>query len=633
MSYNLDELPRFAKTAGRISILSAVVGVCVFMFALMVDVGNQELQRVSAQTATTSLTVLNTPPTFVVQPFEIGGSSTSTPTNSGEEIQWTAVGSDANGADYYLLICSTNASPTPQIGAAPTCGGGVQWGVSTATPSDTVALVSTTTVELADDPGTQFSESNDWFAWVCDGDLVQPECTTIATQGTTTDDTAPPFHMNSRPVLTDFYNDGPVDPGATLNFFSTSTDPDIVDASDTLTLVVCQQAIDYSTTTNSCVANSLGSSTFNGIINATSSYAVSSPVRDGTYPAVGFLVDEHGHEASAPIVGSFDINNVAPTILGANINLNGGADIALTVPGDQTPGFSLDFTASDGNSCINSSGATSSEIVGFEVSVYRSGIGTTSCNSGTPDYDPNNCYTSGVATSTWNLTCTASTTSCTGITDDTQEFNCTFPLWFVADATDNGSVASPFEAENWLAAVAPSDDNFATSSLVASNIGVEVLQFAALDLATAEIPYGALAPGDGYTLLGGDAGTTTSEIINIGNTGIDQEVRGESMCPNFSVGTPCGGASSSTIDSTYQEFSDTTVAYNTTGLVLSSTTNQELELDVLKSTTTATTTASRGTTYWGIYVPGGADPTPITVAGSYEGLNTFTAVIAEAVDW
>ena len=52
------------KTAGKISVLAAVAGLAVFLLAFMVDVGQQEFQRVSAQTATTSLTVLNTPPLF-----------------------------------------------------------------------------------------------------------------------------------------------------------------------------------------------------------------------------------------------------------------------------------------------------------------------------------------------------------------------------------------------------------------------------------------------------------------------------------------------------------------------------------------------------------------------------------------
>jgi hypothetical protein len=61
-------------------------------------------------------------------------------------------------------------------------------------------------------------------------------------------------------------------------------------------------------------------------------------------------------------------------------------------------------------------------------------------------------------------------------------------------------------------------------------------------------------------------------------------------------------------------------------VTLSSSTPNEVELDINKSISTSSPTY--GDTYWGIAVP-----VTITLAGSYEGLNTFTAVTAEALDW
>lgn len=63
MSYHHQEFPKYMHTAGKISVLAAIVGLAVFIFAFIVDVGHQEIQKVSAQTASTSLQVLNTPPT------------------------------------------------------------------------------------------------------------------------------------------------------------------------------------------------------------------------------------------------------------------------------------------------------------------------------------------------------------------------------------------------------------------------------------------------------------------------------------------------------------------------------------------------------------------------------------------
>ena len=192
------------------------------------------------------------------------------------------------------------------------------------------------------------------------------------------------------------------------------------------------------------------------------------------------------------------------------------------------------------NSCENASAGD--EIVGFEVSVLRAGPSntyatSTNCNPDSANYNPNGCYTSVFQSGTqtrlpfdvWQLSCTASSTSCTGPTDETQIFNCTFPLWFLADPTDPGPLTpASFAGDSWIAAVAGADDNFATSSQVATDFPVEVTSVAALDLLTAVIPYGALAPGDNTGTL-----STSTTVLNIGNTGIDQLVDGSAMCPEF----------------------------------------------------------------------------------------------------
>jgi len=641
MSYNTEALPHYMKTAGKISVFAAVTGLAVFLFAFMVDVGQQEFQRVSAQTASTSLTVLNTPPLFTVDPTEVIPSSTTTPTNSGDDIQWTAVGTDSNGAPYFLLVCSTNATPTANEAAdagslgteAPDCGiGATQWAVSTSTVSGQVAFAATTTIDAA--TPSQFGEDNDWFAWVCDDDPVQAECNLIPSQGLFGPgaSSSSPFNVNSRPTLTNAYNDGPVDPGALLTFLSTSTDPDTFGGSDTLTIVVCGTALDYNPVTNDCDANFIASSSVPATSDVTATTTISIPVRDRIYDAFVFLIDEHGHEASPNgLSANFEVANVAPTLQGSDINLHGGIDMLITVPGGTTTGFTLDFIVTDNNSCVND--VAGDEITGFEVSVLRSGPSgdyatSTNCNPQNADYNPNGCYTNGVPFDVWQLACTASSTSCTGPTDDTQVFNCTFPLWFLADPTDNGPAltVSPFEPDQWIAAVAGGDDDFATSSQVATDFPVEVTSVNGIDLATAVIPYGALAPGDNSGTL-----STTTTIFNIGNTGLDQAVDGSAMCPQFvSSSSDCSLNGTSTIFTSNQQFSSTSLAYGSPFAVSLPTTTiaipAEVELDVLK--TTSTSTPASGDTYWGIAVP-----SAITVAGSYTGLNTFFAITAETADW
>lgn len=629
MSYNHQELPNYMQTAGKISVLAAIVGLGVFLFAFIVDIGHQEIQKVSAQTASTSLQVLNTPPTFVVEPFEVTPSSTTTPTNSGDVITWSATGNDANGADYYLLVCDSNVTPTPTNGGAPSCGGGaVQWGVSAATPSDDPATVSTTTVEA-----TPFAESNDWYAWVCDGDPTQAECIVTPSQGAVpTAASSSPFNMNSRPVLTSAAPAGSINPGDLLTFNSVSSDPDSNPADDNLFLVVCANPVDYNTTTNTCDSNFIASTTGSVIVDASAATTTASILRDGVRSAHAFLVDQHGHEALGGGENvDYTVNNVAPTIISGDISLNDGNDIVLTnAAAGETTGFTLDFSVSDANSCVNTTDIAGSEINGVQAAVYRTSIGTSSgaCNPTDGVYDPNNCYESSQAPAVWNLNCTASTTSCTGSTDDTINYSCTFPLWFVADPTDDG----PHVGDSWSAAVSGIDDQFATSTFTEGDTPVELISAPFFSLVTAEIPYGGLAPGDGFATLGvrpedGEAATTT--IQNIGNTGLDQEVDGSAMCPTFvSTSSDCSLTATSTVFTDSQRFGTTTAPYAGPGSFTLPTTSiaSPALVDLNVAETVATSTFAEGLTYWGIEVP-----SAVTVAGTYTGLNTF--YILTDSDW
>jgi hypothetical protein len=606
MLYNLLESKNYMHTAGKITIATAFIGILVFTFVFLFNAGTTELMKVEAQTATTTLTVLNTPPAWVVFAVEEPASATTTPTNSGSPITWAAVATDPNGASYYLLVCRTSAIPSSTNGGAPFCNGG-QWGISSLTSSNATATVATTTTEVA-----PFSLNNDWWAWICDADPVNARCNASTSRGISPENSSP-FVVNFRPVFGTYSNSSPADPGTAVNFTTSSTDP----YGDDMTLVVCSTN-SYSTSTNNCGSNTIATTTIPIASNPGAIYTLPAIIRDSLYDAYGFLVDEFGHEASGGAHGTnsqITVNNVAPTVSG--ISLNGGLDITLTQPGAQTTGFTLAFTTSDANSCRTI--ADGFEITNYVASVFRSSLGTSSCNGVTAgQYDPNDCYPSILATSTWNLNCTASSTTCTaGGGDATMDWACTFPLWFIADATD---ASSPTTTDFWVGAVAGIDDDNATGTLATSTTVVDVLSFTAIDLLSASIPYGQLEPGQNSGTL-----TASTSILSQGNTGLDQSLEGESMCTTFTVGNECISSASSTIAESEQEFATSTVAYGS-GFNLSSTTPQQLELNVPKST--STTTPNTGVTYWGINVP-----VSITLAGSYTGLNTFTAVTAEAADW
>jgi len=623
----MQEFPKYLHTAGKITVLTSLIGMVVFAVIFLLNIGAQELQQVEAQgVATTSITVLNTPPQWTVDAQESTESSTSTPTNSGDTVAWVATGSDSNSAPYFLLVCDTANVPTANAAAGPSFLGTappdcsatstVQWAVSASTTSGTQASAATTTTEA-------FAESNIWYAWICDDDPVSPRCNAASKQGTAT--TASPFNVNHRPVFTAFSDDSSKLPGEVVTFHATSSDSDVVDAADTIQLHVCSTA-SFSATSSTCNATTLATSTFS-VTQQSATYTVPIPTRDTNYGSFGYIVDVHGHVASGGQQGVdsvLTVGNATPFVLGGDITLNNGADMSLTIESGETTGFALYFDVTDNNSCDDASG--NDEITGYEASIFRSTVGSSSC-AVSGDYDANNCYTSTVATTTWNLACTASSTSCTyGVdgTDRTQRFDCTFPLWYIADPTDGGATNTVHYATDWSAAVAGVDDDSATGTLATSTIRQEVTSFLALALDTVAIPFGSLEPGDRTDPL-----LASTTIRAVGNVGLDELLSGEAMCGTYTPSVTCPNSASSTIAENNQVFATSSVTYasaTSSGYILSSTTPAELEINVQKSTSTIT--QQSGVTFWGIEVP-----ISITLSGAYTGENTFLGKTGEPSEW
>lgn len=617
----MKELPRYIQTAGKITVITALIGVVVFAVMFLLNLGAQELKQVEAQgLATTTVTVLNTPPQWTVDAQESTESSTTTPTNSGSAVTWIATATDSNSESYYLLICSNGNAPTATSSpATPTCGSGaVRWAVSALTASAAQASAATTTTEA-------FAETNAWFAWVCDAVAINPRCNATYKQGTAT--TASPYNVNHRPAFTDFWDNSNAltsVPGVTVTFTATSSDADIVVAADTVKLFVCSTNA-FNTVTDTCTATTIASSTFSAS-NPTASYLIPIPTQDQNYNAYGFIIDNHGHESAGVSQGTnstLTVANATPTLVNSQIVLNNAGPIILTQEAGQTTGFELSYEVTDNNSCENS--LAGDEIEDYIVSIYRSGIGSSTCNGSAAAYNANNCYGSQIATTTWNLSCTASTTSCGGPSDPYQVWDCTFPLWYIADPTDGGAPNTPYFSENWRAAVSAIDDDGATSTHTQNLTGQELNSFMMMALDTAYIAYAQLEPGDRTDPL---AATTT--VRATGNVGLDQLLTGEAMCITYTTAVNCPNSATSTIPDYSQVFATSSVSYGyastTLGNILSSTTQNELELNVYKST--STTQQAEGYTYWGIDIPD-----TLTLAGAYKGENTFYGNVAEPADW
>lgn len=132
--------------------------------------------RANSDTATTTVTVLNAPPTFSTQAYEVFGTegSTSTvPVNASTTISFAAVGDDPEDNSYFLLICSTSADPTSATTVTPPeCAGGSanRYARSATTTDMTAAFATTSALSYT------LAEKVEWYAFLCDLAPANSDC-------------------------------------------------------------------------------------------------------------------------------------------------------------------------------------------------------------------------------------------------------------------------------------------------------------------------------------------------------------------------------------------------------------------------------------------------------------------------
>lgn len=608
-------LQKTHKKRGKITIFTAVA-VCLVLgsFYLIFDT---RVPSASADDVTTSVTVLNTPPVWTVNAQESTESSTTTPTNAGAVITWTAVGTDSSNDLYYLIICKTSGAATANAGAAPSCNGGVsnQWAVSTSTTSGLQASAATTTI--ATFPFQ--NESNDWYAFICDGNATLPRCNLAYTQGS--GNTASPFVINHPPVFAAISNNGPVNPGAVITWSSTSYDNDSLGGSnDQVRLFVCKSN-DFNGTY--CGAGGSWATSTLATTDAATSTTIVIPTQDKLYNAYVYLIDEHNLVATSTIHGSnsfFAVNNVAPSVTASSISLldrDNVGNLTLNTPAATSGPFKVTFTAVDNNSCLTAS--STNEISSAITNVFRSGVGSTSCQVA-GDFNSNNCYPA-ASPLVYDLVCTQDGASCSGATDSDATFTCTYSLWFNADPTD---ASTPWTAQNWLATVRATDNNGATSTLTEATTGNDLVSFLAFDVSTTTIVYGSLEPGQSTDPL-----FATTDLKAQGNTGLDEDLYGDTMCTNWTAPDSCdsGGINaSSEIAVGNQKVATSGVAYASATALTSSSSPTSVTINVQK--TTATSSIQTKNTFWGISIP-----IAITLAGNYTGQNTIVGKVSNFLNW
>ncbi len=550
----------------------------IILLSLFTFVSNKVNKRASAAPYTeisTRVTIGNSAPAFTAGPTESPATSATSPASIGATITFSGTATDSNGESYYLLICRTNSATPSTDGSAPTCATSQGICTSTVTTSGTGTSCTYTTV-------SGDSWSNAWYAFVCDNNTTS--VCSPSNQGS--GDSGSPLFVNHAPTFTASTVSAPVNPGGTITWGSTASDPD----GNTVKLLVCKTA---SMSSGSCTGGSWCTSSLT-TSNPTCNYVTPNPYADGTYAAYTYVVDQFNLAATGAAQGAdktYTVNNTTPSV--SSVTLNGGSAISLTE--STTTNIPITASVTDTNGCTNQS--ATSEITSVKGYLYRSSVTYATCDT-SGEANANNCYP--------EVSCSAGACS-NGVTT----YSCTAAVNHYADST---VASTQFPSDTWLTSVKATDDDSAVGTTEIST-GVELNAIIGGNTTPILLDYGTLTVGAANNPL--DKTLTT---VPTGNVGLDVQLKANTanMCTNYSA---CTGGTP--IPITYQKYALAASTTYASGITLS-TTNAEVELNVPKQTST---TAPSKQTWWGIQIPTG------TVAGIYNGLNTLTYIMGETTDW
>lgn len=551
------------------------------LIGLMVGVGlSVGKPAAQAEDLGTSVVVGNAAPTLSGE-AESPASYADSPTDVGNDVTFTATGDDPNGEDYYLAICKTN-NITDVEGDAPTCDDGA-WCISTATTDNTEATCSTTTE-------SEWSQSNVWYAFVCDGNASDAKCSgTSGNQGS--GDSGSPFKVNHRPTFTSVTDDDAGNPGASDFTVEADTYDDTDDdtTQDKVKLYVCTTN-SWSTTSGCGVSEWCASDWVTPTATLSCDLTIPSPAAHGTnnQDYYAFIMDDHNFAASGGVhgsVGHYSVNDVAPTIEGS-VTLHDGNNITIPIkPG--TVGVTTTATlVTDNNGYSDIESVTST----IYISYYTSG-----CTA-----DNNNCYK--ISSSNCESS-DCSGASCT--------YTCTTTMSHYTDPTD-ASTGNPWASYYWNSEVTVKDEsNYGSASYTGSAVETETQT--ALDITESEIDYGSISASND---TGSDNSTTT--VVNYGNSPLDVKIYGTAML--------LGGSDWDNIIATSsQEFATSSFAFGDGVDLIEEASASANGVGALCAKPTSDTGVEDEVS-WGMEVPGG------TTAGSYSGTNSFIAVL-ESDEW
>lgn len=575
-------------------LINASVGVFVFNHEIKVTASkfgfSLDIFRLDAaaaiDTATTTVSVRNAPPTFTVAAAEVPISSSTSPVNMGGSLSFTATANDVEGNSFYLLMCTVDSATASTTGGAPSCNGGTQLCVSGLTANNTEASCTHSNVNV---PG---SETQDWYAYVCDNHASQAGCSDVSSTGS--GDSGSPFYVNHAPTLDAVSTtDNNKLPGGTFTVTATTTDNDTQGGRDVIYFDLCTTSGGGSWATSTrCVAplGCTGTSTPSGANtnSVTCSFTDVAPTPDQDYTYYANVQDWHGLAATSGngTSNTYTIINAAPVVASVMLDdVGDGSDqrIDLNIKNatEKTVVVWSD-SVSDSNGCTDLADGTST--------VYISDV----ANGSACTADDDDCYNFA------NTVCAIS--GCQGAAFSTASLNCTTTMAFHAIPTD-ASAGNTHTAEYWVSMLTAYDDNNAAGSATNTSQIVEVMSAPALDVNQLTIPYGIVRSGQNT-----DTNNATTTIENYGNTPLDSGVQGTDMTKAPDI-----------IAAAQQKYNLANFDYDLLGTAMSSTTSVRVDIDSPRPTTD--TLMVTDDVFWGIGIPGG------TPSGDYFGTNSFDAMI------
>lgn len=541
--------------------------------------------RVFADDFTPTASVSNSVPSFTTGPSD-GSSSTATPTNVGINVTFTATAADANGDQYYLAICKTNAVAAG-TDAAPTCTGG-SWAISTATNSTSQASV-TYTALVGD------AESNAWYAFVCDKKPSGAGCST-SSQGSGV--TGSPFNVNHKPSYT-FTSaldtgGGTVAPGDTVRVTVTLADSDTDGGQDTVRMHVCASG------------DTFGGGVCSGTEYCNSALAVPGsaycdlptslttvPTAHGSYGFEVFTKDEHGMTGTDSSAQTYSVIDVAPYLdatFGSSGYTNADAPSLVADSSDEVIAY---VGIKDDNGDL--------DVTDLEMAFFDSSAITNVCTA-----SENNCYIltyAGAGCTFQNRSTAGSGKTATG-TDNAFDATCTYTVWFNANYSTG-----------WKVHAKPTDGLGKVTSLANSTQSVSSNALQAVTVVEASIAYGALAIGTA------SSGQTTS-FGNVGNQIIDLFVSGAPMCTDSPT---CAGSTIAQAQQKWTQADGVSFNWDTQGHPLlasasagNADTNGCANVDMAVRTD-HTSTSLNESFYWILKIPA------VQATGSYTGSTTIVS--------